>query len=449
MAGNTSPEAAITLHVAASPAVPYDKPRNIAVYSGDTISFIAGLSFIPASTVLVGLASKLTDSKVLIGIVAMSWSVSWLIPQLVAARIVHGKRRQKPYLIIPSIIGRQLMLLFALWLVVTRAQDSLLTVWVLIGSIILFNICDAIAGISWFDMLSRNLTPRRRGRTLAIAQLIGSIVGIGSGLIVERILAPGGLPFPLNYALIFGCTWSCFMVSLVICLFLQENPLSEETLSRSQEDSFLSHVREAIKSDEVFRRLLLTRFLSGVETMAAAFYVIFITRRLMLDDRAIGVFSIAYTVGGILGVSLFGMLAERFGARRVIHAATTLQFCAPMLAFIVAVSPGLTLVAPDIAYGIFILILAINGAVVRSPMLGFSGYTIDRAPEQRRAIYVGVFNTLGGIVGLAPVFGGAFLTAIAATLGEPVGYNLMFGAVALCAGTGMLISFRLPRLQRA
>src|SRR5689334_2905571 len=83
--------------------VPFDTRRNIFVYMGDTITFVSGLSFIPATTVLVGLASRLTDDKALIGAVAMSWSVSWLIPQLVAARMVHGKRHQKPYLIIPSI----------------------------------------------------------------------------------------------------------------------------------------------------------------------------------------------------------------------------------------------------------------------------------------------------------------------------------------------------------
>jgi MFS family permease len=170
---------------------------------------------------------------------------------------------------------------------------------------------------------------------------------------------------------------------------------------------------------------------------------------LQLPDSAIGVFSIAYIVGGILGVSLFGMLAEHYGPRRVIHAATFLQFTAPTLAFVVAMMPRLAEATPDIAYGIFILILAINGAVVRSSMLGFSGYTIDRAPERRRAIYVGVFNTLGGVVSLSPVLGGAFLAAVAIPLGEPAGYALMFGAVALCAGAGMLISFGLPKPQYA
>jgi MFS family permease len=153
-------------------------------------------------------------------------------------------------------------------------------------------------------------------------------------------------------------------------------------------------------------------------------------------------------VGGILGVGMFGMLAERYGPRRVIHAATVLQFAAPVLAFVVAAWPRLAETSPGLAYAAFIVILAINGAVGRSALLGFSGYTIDRAPDRRRAIYVGVFNTLGGVVALSPVLGGVFLDYASRTLSEHTGYMLMFGAVALCAGTGALISFGLPVLQR-
>ena len=433
---------------AANTVVPLDLRRNQFVYAGDTISFISGLSFIQATTVMVGLASRLTDDKTLIGMVAMSWSVAWLIPQLVAARLVHGKRRQKPYLIIPSIIGRQTILLFAIWLAVTGAQPPLLTVWVLIGAVVVFNICDAIAGIAWFDMMSRNLTPRQRGRTIATAQLIGAVIGIGCGFVVERLLSPGGLPYPLNYAVIFVCAWIGFMISLGIIFFLKENPMSEEALTQSHEESFFSHIREALSSDAVYRRLLLARILTGVESMTAAFYVVYITGRLKLPDSAIGVFTIAFTVGGILGVGLFGMLAERYGARRVIHAATVLQFAAPALAFVVATWPGLADSTPGLAYGLFVVILAINGAVSRSMLLGFSGYTMDRAPDRRRAIYVGVFNTLGGLVALSPVLGGAFLDFATRNLSESGGYTLMFGAVALCVAAGTIIGFGLPRLQR-
>lgn len=422
-----------------------DGKRNIFVFIGDALTFLTDLSFIPATTVLVGLASRLTDDKALLGVVAMSWSVAWLIPQLVAARMVHGKRRQKPYLIIPSIIGRQTMLLFAVWLALSGAQPPLLTVWLLIASVVVFNFCDAIAGISYWDMLSRVLTPQRRGRTIATGQFFGSLAGVGSALIVGRILAPGGLPFPMNYALIFVCAWLGFNASLIIICFLQENSLSEEALLQSHEGSFFSHVREALRSDEVYRRLLIVRLLTGVENMTAAFYMVFIKERLGLPDSVIGIFSVALIIGGIVGVAVFGGVSDRFGSRGVIRWAAFLQFLAPLFALGMTIWPGVMDAAPNVAVAVFAVILAIDGAIGRASMLGFSSYTLDRAPERRRAIYVGVFNTLGGVVALTPVLGGFFLDHSVSTLGSLPAYALMFGAAALCAGAGALIGLTLPK----
>jgi MFS family permease len=437
---------AVTTPAANPPAAPVsmDGRRNTLVFMGDIMTFITGLSFIPATTVLVGLASRLTEDKALIGVVAMSWSVSWFLPQLFAARLVHGKRRQKPYLIIPSIIGRQTIVLFALWLALSGAEPALFTLWLLIACVVVFNICDAIAGISWFDMMSRTLTPRRRGRAIATGQFIGSFLGIGAGLVVGRLLAPDGLPFPLNYAVIFVCAWLGFMVSWVVILFLQEKPLSEEAITQSHEGSFDSHISGVLRSNPVFRRLLLTRLLTGMESMTAAFYVVFVIERMQLPDSSIGVFSVAYIAGGILGVMLLGTLADRFGPRRVIHAATLLQFLAPVIALAVAVLPVQALSA-EVAVGLFVVILAINGAVGRSNMLGFSGYSLDMAPERHRAIYVGILNTLGGVVALTPVLGGLFIDAMAARLPASMPYVLMFGAVAACVGAGTLIGLGLPK----
>ena len=42
-------------------AVPIDLRRNVVAFTGDISTFMVGTYFIPATTVLVGLASQLTD----------------------------------------------------------------------------------------------------------------------------------------------------------------------------------------------------------------------------------------------------------------------------------------------------------------------------------------------------------------------------------------------------
>ncbi len=171
------------------PLTPVNAPRNFLCYTGDMMAFMVGLSFIPASTVLVALASKLTANQTLIGIVGSIGGIAWFLPQLFAARIVHGKRRKKPYVIAAALIGRQGYLLIAAWLVLTQAVEPVLTVWVLLLSIAVFHVCDALAGVAWFDMLSRALSPRMRGRSVALGEFAGSVLGIG---VVSRFLCKSG-----------------------------------------------------------------------------------------------------------------------------------------------------------------------------------------------------------------------------------------------------------------
>lgn len=429
--------------------VPVDARRNVFAFTSDTATFIAGTYFIPASTVLVGLAAQLTDDKALIGAVGMVWSVTWFLPQLFAARMVRGKRKQKPYLMIPSLIGRNLFLVIALWLLVTQAQAPTLTVWVLIGCLALFNICDALAGVAWFDMLSRTLSPRMRARSLSIGQFIGGIFGIGAGLIVQRVLAPDGLPFPQNYAFIFGCTWICMQISLVLISFMREIPMAEEEHRQTEGTDFIASLKQAWHGDKLFRRVLVVRVLTGMQLMAASFYLVFAQEELGVPESATGTFNIALIFGGISGIALFGWLADRFTSLSVVRAAGLMQLTAPLIALVFGLA---NLVSADVAGAAlvaFSMVFVLQGAIEHSLVLGILGYLLDSAPERHRAMYVGAINTLSGVVALTPLLGGIWIDANQARGFDQLGYLTVFAFVCACVSAGLLLSLRLPRLKAA
>jgi MFS family permease len=424
--------------------------RNFAAFATDMLAFMTGLMFIPANIVLVGMASRLTDDKALLGVVAMTGSVAWFLPQIIAARIVHGKRRQKPYLVVSSLIGRQTYLVMAIWLLTTNAQQPLLTVWVLIACIAVFHVCDSLAGVAWFDMLSRALSPRIRGRSVAVGNFVGLAAGIGAGIIVARVLSPDGLQFPTNFAVIFICAWVCFMVSFIAILFIKETPMSEAEHVQSADSQFGAALMTLVRTDKVMQRLLLARVLTGIEAMAAAFYVVFIRERLQLPDSALGIFAIAFVVGGLAGVAGFGLLSDRFGSRRVIHVSTMLQVVAPALAFVVAAVPAIPATVPTVAFIIFIWVIGINGAVVQAGMLGFQVYPLDVAPERQRAMYIGVLNSTGGVVSLTPVLGGLLIDVVVVSQAgsSELAYSILFGIAMLCVAAGLVVTLGLPKPAR-
>ncbi len=433
---------------------PLDLRRNLFAFGGDAMFWSIGAYFIPLTTVITALAAELTDDKVLIGMLSLAWYVAYLLPQLFAARLVHGKLRTKPYSVIPSIIGRPVILLFAAWLFISRAQQPTLTVWLLIGMIAVLMIFDAFTTQAWFDMMGRALSPRVRARVITVNSLIGSVGGIGAGLVVAQVLASSQLPFPVNYALLFFLAWLFITFSLVSMLFIKERVSEALSTTQAHPSNFNAKLREAWRSDPAFRRMLITRLLTGVENMAAAFYVVFARERLGLPDSAIGVFTIAYVVGGIIGITLFGTLSERYGPRRAINAACTLQFIAPLIAFLIATFQPTNFPTsqpnnlPTFAYLALIVVMAINGAVNRSTQVGFFSYAQDSAPEADRPIYVGAVSTIAGTASLLPVFGGVLIDTLLRSGFSSTAYPALFGIAVVIVGIGAWLSFGLPKTQR-
>lgn len=425
---------------------PMDLLRNKLAFGGDSMLWGIGTYFIPLTTVITALATQLTTDKSLIGLISLAWYVAYLLPQLFAARVVHGKRRTKRMSVIPAIFGRQTLLFFALWLFITQAQQPTLTVWVLIVMITVLMIFDAFTSQAWFDMFGRALTPRTKARVITVNQLLASIGGIGAGLIVTEVLSSPALPFPNNYALLFTFAWVFIMFSLVAMLFIRERVSEAAPVESESNSNFNAKLREAWQKDPAFRRMLLARVFTGVENMAAAFYIVFALEKLGLPESSIGIFTIAVVIGGLVGIIFFGWLADRYGSRRVVNASCTLQFIAPLITLGLAMLP---IQSEQVAVAAITLVMAINGAVNRSMMVGFFSYAQDSAPEADRPIYVGAVSTIAGTASLLPLLGGLMINAFTNAGMSGLAYIVLFAIAAGVAMLGAWLSYGLPKPRNA
>jgi MFS family permease len=186
-----------------------------------------------------------------------------------------------------------------------------------------------------------------------------------------------------------------------------------------------------------------------MEVIATAFYVIFVREQLHLNDSALGVFTIATVLGGIIGIAFFGWLGDRYGTRAVIWLSVALQVLSPALALAIAALPAISKNVPDLALYCFIAAFAIDSAVGQAGMLGFQGYPLDAAPERHRAMYIGVLNSVGGVVALTPVLGGLMLDTLTSSASSTVAYSVVFGIALACVAAGLLVSFTLPKPVRS
>lgn len=421
---------------------PADLLHNQIAFGSDSMLWSIGTAFIPLATIITALAAELTSDKSLIGLISPAWYLANVLPQMWAARLVHRRRRSKRILVASTLIGRQSLLLIALWLFFTRAAEPQLTLWLLIGAIMLLMVFDGITGQAWFDMMGRAFTPRIKAKVLTMNQVLGSVGGIGAGLLAARILAAPELPFPLDYAALFGLSWLFMMLSITGIAFIRERVSTAVPTSTALRVNTNAMLRAGWRDSPAFRRMVGVRLLSSVESLAAAFYVVFAREQLGLPEAAIGVFTITFVVGALAGMLLFGWLASRHGARRVVNATCLLQAVATALALLLAISGPQ---APLLSYTVMAIAIGINGASQRATHIGFLSYMQDNTAERDRAIYVGALSTIGGAASLLPLVGGVVIDLLTRGGFPELAYSAIFACAALATGLGAWLSFGLPR----
>ncbi len=170
--------------------------RNFWCLALDFGFFGLGMAFLGPTTVLPGFLTALGASSAVIGFISTLQRAGWLLPQLLAARYLADKPYKKPYIIVPAGISRSMILLLAVFVLVTRARNATLTITLAIFALAIFWIADGLGSMAWFDFLSKSIPANRRGRLTSIGQILSGVLSFVAGLAVEWVLGDGVQAIP-------------------------------------------------------------------------------------------------------------------------------------------------------------------------------------------------------------------------------------------------------------
>jgi MFS family permease len=408
--------------------------RNIAAFMADFGGFGGGFALIHPTTVLPVLARQLTSSAPLVGLLTTVWTGCWLLPQLPAGRWLCNKPRKKPVLILATAMGRPILLAVSALLIFARPSDSTVILIGLFLGVIIFRATDAVASVGWFDIFGKAIPTNRRGRVVSAGQILGGLLALGAAITVRWALGPSGPQFPRNFALLFALAFGGMIVSWLGLITLVE-PSEPIGNSAPQQMNAIEHAHHVVRDDRAFRLVTAVRLLTGLTGMALPFYVVHATRELGLPNSFVGLAVAAQNIIAIIASLGLGMVSERVGSARVIHISALASTTTPLLALILhalyALGSHLTLIGLG-----YLLAFAAISIVDNSFMLGYLNYVIEIAPPRERPAYVGLINTISGVLVVLPLVGGALL--------QVTSYPALFGIAATGAVSGLLLSMRLP-----
>ena len=382
----------------------------------DGASFWFGASFASSSTIAPLFISKLTDSPLAIGLLAVVAQGGWFLPQLFTANAVERLSRKKPVVVNLGFFLERLpvWLLAPAALLASYSAGLALTVFLL--GYAMHMIGAGVVATAWQDLLARCFPVEKRGRFLGITSFIGTGMGtIGAGLSAWLLAT---FPFPTNFAYTFLIAAAGITLSWVF-LSLTREPVQPAQGERQNRRQFWEKVRGIMARDHNFRRFLLARFLLALAGMGQGFITVAAVQRWDVADSVVGGFTAALLLGQTTGNLIFGVLADRFGHKLSLE----LSGAAAMISFALAwLAP-----APEWYYAVFFLFGLYLGAIIVSGIL----VVLEFSAPERRPTYVGLANTSVGVVGaLAPLLGAAI---------AGLSYPLLFAASAAASLMGFIL----------
>ncbi len=407
--------------------------RNQVLLLVEYVVFAVALAFLGPTTVLPAFIRLLGGSPLVVGLLGAIQSGGWLLPQMFAGRYASNRQEIKGLVVMPVVVSRGALVALVplLWLFALQAPAlalaSILVAWAI------FNIADGFASVPWLDLVAKAVTLEERGRALGMAQSAASLLGIGVGAAVAAILARKAV-FPANHVLLVAIAAFTFALSVPLLAAIHEPKGVVQGEARLPWREYFPYMVRILRHDAPFAWLTWLRWLGGVADMASAFYVLYATGRLHLPEQAIGLFISAGVVGGLVSGIVLGPLGDRRGRRSIITLIMGLRCLSPLLAL---AAPLLARLYPSLTLAAFALLFAVMGFANGGQLVGVMNYLLEIAPASERSAYIGLYNTLGGLLLVAPL--------VAGWLVEVASYELLFAVCFIAAAAGLALALHGPQ----
>jgi MFS family permease len=404
---------------------------NFAVLGGDIAFFTLGLNISSAQTILPLFVQHLTTSNEAVALIAAVRALGIYAPQLLVARSVERLRVAKPLILFATIFERVPFLLLGLGALWLAGGASSLLLGLFFVMVLVQQGAGGITYPPWLDFVARAIPSDWRGRFLGWWSGVGGLLGIGGAAVAALLLAR--LPWPFNFALIFGLTFVAMIVSFVLLALGREpprplrrpdpvnpavNPARLPALPHGADAPFavpgalrpLAHARELLdllRDDRGLRNLVIANAAAGVATMGGALFAIAALRQGGLSTIEVGAESTVLVIASTAGNFVWGTVGDRFGHRSVLIGAA---LCSAAAASVALLAHGV------VAYSVVFLLLGLNLAALFLSQLTFIS---DLAPPARRPTYIALTS-----VAYAPFAVGAPI--LAGWIADHWGYTPVF-----------------------
>ncbi|GAB4575992.1 MAG: hypothetical protein Kow0077_30260 [Anaerolineae bacterium] len=399
-----------------------DLRRNAALIVLNGVAFGLVDTLVKPNLVLVVFLARLTDNPIILGMPLALWTGGFLLSQLAVTGYVQRATRAQPIYKVTSVIR---MVLWLMLIVITLFAER--PEWLVAGLVIFligYPLTWGVAGLVFFEVVSKVIPPRLRGPIFSW-RLIGSglLALVGSWLVNRLLEAESVLGFPGNFALIFAIA-ACVTTVGLLSFHAVREPESASIPIQAGLRGGWREIRAVWQTDRLFRHYVLARVALQLAAGTSPFIIVFAQERFGLPLATAGRFLVVDTVVGLLAVAVSGWISARLGNRLLVMLAAVTG----LGTFALVTWAAFAGLPEDAVFGYFLVIFTLLAASNAASNVGFVALNLNIPPEQKRPLYIGLSNTIFGVASYASIGQGALVVL--------AGYQGLFGLAALLAAVG-------------
>ena len=383
-------------------------------------------ALVDTRVVMSAFLSQLTDSNVLISLIAPMREAGWWLPQFFVSGWVDRTPR-KADLYRATNIWRILS-----WMALIICAFTLNGLPLLIAfavCMVPISIGAGIAGLPWTVITAKTIPPGQRGSLFAWRNGLASILGIAGGGLIAYILNGGlGLTYPKNYGAVFAIAALMYVIGYALMGAVMDEPDSPSAATnlRSQGVRAFSLLRES----RDYRLFVISRSLISLGYACAPFFAVFARRELNVSGVLIGSFVSVSLISGLIGNWIFGRVGDQYGHKLVWLVAI---ICGLFMALLGAIVVS-TRAFPEL---LLYLSYALSGLLTSALAVSFGPLMMDVTPTDNRSLHYGFTHTLLGL--------SVIISGFIGFLADAIGLAALFAFCATIFAVALLVMLQVHR----
>jgi MFS family permease len=392
----------------------------------DGSMYAFGISFVSLQTIVPVMVKHISGSDFAVGLVPVLWTAGFNFPQIFIANHAERFPYKIPLFLRTAFVQRVPWLLLALlcFFILGRlgpAAGTLTFLFLFTLAAVTGSLCFPI----WFDLIAKLTPVELRGRLFASRNLLGGILGVFAGLVVERVLA--NIAYPTSYGVLFTIAFLFMGVSYWALTWLEE----ESPSAVAKEVHILEYYRNLpriLSGQKNFRNFLISDAMLIAATMAGAYYAVHAIQKFSLSDSSAGLFTVVVMCATIVGNMFFGYIADHYGHK--------------VNLVLAGVSTALSCFAAMLAPDQYSYLIVFVGMAFQIGLSGISRLSIvaELCSEEERPTYVALTNL---VTSPFILFG-----LVAGGIASQLGYDAVFliaGLLAVASALWMAFRVEEPR----